>query len=235
MNFRERSQESEWMDRPDLPIAELEQTLVEIEQVNHRLGGYGPSIDGLEHLVAGRSFSRPLRVLDVGTGGADTPRAMLAWADKRGLELEVIAIDLSEATIEFARRQTAGLRGIELRRQDLFEIPSGERFDVVHAALMLHHLSGEVAERALRTMYERAELGIVVNDLHRHPVAWAGIHVLARIMSQSAMFRNDAPLSVLRAFSRAELRQLCLGAGIPAPLISWRPMFRWQMLVERSS
>ena len=235
VSFSERSDEAEWMDRPDLPIAQLESTLAEIERVNRRLGGYGPSLAGLERLLERRPRTQPFRILDVGTGGADTPRAMLSWAAARGLKLEITAIDLSEPTIEFARRQSRGFVGLELRREDLFELSADERFDVVHAALMLHHLPGASVGRALHAMYDRAELGVVVNDLHRHPMAWAGIQMLSRLLSRNPMFRNDAPLSVLRAFTRAELHELCLEAGLPPPSISWHPMFRWLMVVERDA
>jgi hypothetical protein len=84
-------------------------------------------------------------------------------------------------------------------------------------------------------MYERSELGVVVNDLHRHPLAWAGIHVITRVLSGNPMLRNDAPLSVLRAFRRHELLELAREAGLPEARVSWRPMFRWQMVAERDA
>lgn len=231
--FRERSTELEWMDDPELDTAVLERTLLEIEAINRWLGGYGPSLAGLERLLDRAGPTKRLRILDVGTGGADTPREMRRWAEARGIELEITGIDLSQATIDFARRRSEGLEGIELHRRDLFELPEDERFDVVHAALVLHHFVGEAAVAALRAMYARAALGVVVNDLHRHPVAWAGIGLLSRVSSRNPMLQNDAPLSVLRAFSREELYTLCRRAGLPRPSIRWRPMFRWQVVVER--
>ncbi len=221
------------MDAPGLATPELERTLIEIEAINRRLGGYGPSLAGLERLLARAPGRRTFRILDVGTGGADTPRAMLRWASRRGVKLQVTAIDLSEATIDFARRRCLGSPEIELRRADLFKLPEGERFDVVHAALVLHHFPGALAARALHAMYRRSELGVIVNDLHRHPLAWAGIQLIARALSRNPMLHNDAPLSVLRAFSSAELVALAEEAGVPRPALRWRPMFRWQMVVER--
>lgn len=221
------------MDTPGLDTPELERTLMEIELINQRLGGYGPSLDGLDRLLARARSPGVVRILDVGTGGGDTPRVMQRWAGTRGLELHITAIDLSQATLEFARRRSAGTPGLEFRRQDLFELDPGERYDVVHAALVLHHFGGEAAAAALRAMYDRARLGVVINDLHRHPIAWAGIAALSRVLSTNPMLRNDAPLSVLRGFSREELRGLCRRAGVPSPQLSWRPMFRWQMIVER--
>lgn len=233
MNFSERSQEAEWMDDPALARPELERTLSEIERINQMLGGYRPSLGGLEWLLRDHPRSVPARILDVGTGAADTPREMQRWAVAQDRSLEICAIDTSSATIDYAQARLAGAKGIALECLDLFDLPKNARFDIVHAALVLHHFPGALAVTALSAMYERATLGIVVNDLHRHPLAWAGIRILTRVFSENPMLQNDAPLSVLRAFRRTELLELCRQAGLPSPRLRWCPMFRWQLVVER--
>ena len=52
------------------------------------------------------------RVLDIGTGGADLPRALLRWARADGLRLEVTAIDPDERALDWALRaaRRAGTR-----------------------------------------------------------------------------------------------------------------------------
>ena len=57
---------------------------------------------------------------------------------------------------------------------------------------------------------------IIVNDLHRHQLAYLSIVVLTRLFSRSVMVRNDGPLSVRRAFRMDELAGIARRAGIDA-------------------
>lgn len=232
-SFAHRSAELEIMDDLEIQGRELELTLSELETINHTLGGYGPSLGGLEALVP--EGCRHLTVLDVGTGGADVPMKMVDWGRQRGIRVEVTGIDLAETTIAYARRRACDYDSIHLELQDLFQLPEERQFDVVHAAAVLHHFVGDSAVRALAAMYAHARLGIVVNDLHRHPLAWGGIRVLTTAFSKSRLVKNDGPLSVLRAFTREELEDMCRAAGLPSPDIRWRPMFRWQVVVPRAA
>ena len=52
--------------------------------------------------------SGPIRLLDVGTGGADIPRILLRRAAKEGVRLEVIATDIRPEIVTEARRRSEG-------------------------------------------------------------------------------------------------------------------------------
>jgi len=56
--------------------------------------------------------------------------------------------------------------------------------------------------------------GVVVNDLVRGRLYLAGAWLLSHIVSGNRLSRNDAPLSVRRAYSRSELRALVDEAGL---------------------
>ncbi len=219
------------MDDLTVQGPELERTLREIEFVNKTLGGYGPSLEGLSALLP--PGQRELTVLDVGTGSGDIPRKMVRWGRRRGIRVHVTGIDLTDTSIELARRSSGDQQDLDFRVQDLFALPDRPAFDVVHAAATLHHFVGDDAQRALGKMFRVARLGVVINDFHRHRLAWLGIRILTALFSGSRLVRNDGPLSVLRSFHRAELEQMCAAEGLPAPQIVWRPMFRWRMIVDR--
>jgi 2-polyprenyl-3-methyl-5-hydroxy-6-metoxy-1,4-benzoquinol methylase len=58
-------------------------------------------------------------------------------------DARVTAIDVSEASLDYARRQCATLNidGVQFRKLDLYDVAQlGQRFDVVHCAGVLHHL-----------------------------------------------------------------------------------------------
>jgi 2-polyprenyl-3-methyl-5-hydroxy-6-metoxy-1,4-benzoquinol methylase len=228
----ERSDELELMDDLTIQGEELEVTLSEIEMLNRALGGYPPTIEGLEALLP--NGQKRLTVLDVGTGSADLPRHMVDWGRKRGIEVRVKGIDLTPTTIERARRLSRSHPEIDVALENLFDLPDDQKFDVVHASLVLHHFRGSSAADAIRKMYELCSLGVVVSDLHRHIVPWAALKLGTRVFAKSRLVQNDGPLSVRRAFSREDLFSLCEQAGVPRPEVAWRPMFRWRMLIRRT-
>lgn len=230
-DFRTRSTALELMDAPGLDPAELDACLKELAFINAALGGYGATLDALPRLLApGR---KEFSVLDVGSGGGDTARRIVEWARRRGLTARVHGIDLAPGAVACARRRGGGLPGIEFTAQNLFDLPAARRYDIVHASLLLHHLPDEAAVEALAKMYELSRLGLVINDLHRHPVAYYSIKGLSALLSKNRLIRHDAPLSVLRAFRRSSLRDLARRAGLRAPEISWRWAFRWRMIVYK--
>lgn len=228
--FEARSEALELMDDPALDPGELAETLAQLAVINERLGGHAATLAGLARLVP--PGPRELDVLDVGCGGGDTARAVVEWARRRGQAARVRGIDLSSETVACARRACAGTPGLEFAAADLFDLPA-RRYDVVHAALVLHHLPDETAARSLARMFELSRLGIVINDLHRHPAAYHAIKAVTAVASRNRLIRHDAPLSVLRAFRRRELEDLARRAGLGGVEISWRWAFRWVLTARK--
>jgi 2-polyprenyl-3-methyl-5-hydroxy-6-metoxy-1,4-benzoquinol methylase len=219
------------MDAPDLEPAELAETLRELAFLNAGLGGYAATLGALERMVPpGR---RDFDVLDVGSGGGDTARRIVEWARRRGRTARVYGIDIAPEAAACARRNSIGLDGLEFSVQDLFALSTERKYDIVHSALFLHHLADADAAAALTKMYGLCRWGMVVNDLHRHPLAYYSIQRLTSMFSRNRLIRHDAPLSVLRAFRRPELYDLARLAGVPVPEISWRWAFRWRMIVYK--
>src|SRR5439155_19453956 len=105
------------------------------------IGASGP--DGaLFHTQGGR----PLRLLDIGTGGADIPVSLLASWRAAGRALEVTAIDSRSEVIAAARDQVgpASLAGLRVELADGRALPyEAGAFDIAHASLVLHHLEPE--------------------------------------------------------------------------------------------
>jgi hypothetical protein len=106
-----------------------------------------------------------------------------------------------------------------------------EQFDIITATLFLHHFKEEELIQLLKTWKQQARLGIVINDLHRHPFAYYSIKALTSLFSRSAMVKFDAPLSVLRGFTRDEWLFLLKNAGISKYTLRWRWAFRWQIII----
>jgi ubiquinone/menaquinone biosynthesis C-methylase UbiE len=157
-------------------------------------------------------------ILDVGTGAADIPLALLDPGRRRGQRRHVTAVDSRAEVIAAARALDERL----LTEPDLvLEVADGRSlpyedgaFDVAHTSLVLHHLEPADAVACLEELARVARVGVVVNDLVRSRLTLTGAWLASRIFTMNRYSRHDAPLSARRAYSRPELRDLLAAARL---------------------
>ena len=82
---------TELLDAPRHDLRELEHSLSQIAAVNRWLGGERALLEHLEPLLAP---ARTTRILDIGTGSADLPRAIARRARRHHTPVEIIAADV---------------------------------------------------------------------------------------------------------------------------------------------
>ena len=205
----------ELMDQPGLPYEDVARALRDIQWVNRHLAGWRVLQRFLPQLLQEVPGDRPVRVLDVGTGSADLPRALAAWGRARGRDIRIIGIDRSPEVIRFARRETAGEPAVRIVQADIFHLPFPPRqFDLVLCSLFLHHFEPDEAVRLLQVMAAQTRNSLLVNDLERHRLAYWAVWLLSRVYLRGALFRHDAPVSVLRAYRHTELSGMLRRAGL---------------------
>lgn len=223
----------EMMDLPDADPAELARTLSDLAWINRWLGGVRLIRAHLPSLLDGTGAS--IRILDVGTGYADVPRAIARWGRRWGLPVEIEGVDHHEQIVRLARQRSTAYPEIRIRNADALSLPYREgSFDIVIASLVLHHMEGEDQVRLLRELYRVARRAVLVNDLRRgywpFVVTWASLHVLSR----SRLILHDGPLSVRRSFLRAELLALARRAGWERARVSHHAFFRLALVGEKA-
>ena len=204
----------ELLDRP-APLHDLRECLDDVARLNVLFGGHLVTLRHVRRLLGRVPRDRVATVLDVGTGSADVPRALVRWARRGGRRVRVYALDREVATLDVARREIAGYPEIALLAGDALALPFRPRsVDVVISALTLHHLEPGPAGACLAAMDRAARVGFVVNDLYRSRAAYALVWLATRLLARNRMSRHDGPLSVLRAYTPREMRGLCAGAGL---------------------
>ena len=222
-----RSEREELLDG-DLPDAvELAGNFRDIERVNQLLGGTSTVLCHLPALLAAVPSDRPATILDLATGSGDIPLAISRWADRRQRPVAIVASDYSGAILALARKQVAGRPDITLAGYDAREVPLPDgSFDIVLCSLSLHHFPPDDAVRTLREMDRLAVSGFILNDLRRGRLGYVAAWVAARLTTRNRLTRNDAPLSVRRAYTVDELSALLRQAGIEDAKITTHRWFR---------
>jgi ubiquinone/menaquinone biosynthesis C-methylase UbiE len=210
----------EYMDDPHADRDELDKGLAFIRFVNRRLGGTKSVLSTISPWLADWPRHTPIRILDVATGSADIPLAMLQLASQLGLTLRVAALDLHASTLQLAARHIGDQPAVQLVRGDAMRLPLADRsVDFVTCSLFLHHLTTPEAGRVLGEIVRVAQHGLIVSDLVRS--RWALAAITAMTAFSPRLHRHDARVSVAKGWTQAEIVQLAAGAG--AGFASYRP------------
>lgn len=232
--FTHRSYEKELMDDFEGSGTTMDQTLRELEVINHRLGGNYVTINGLKKIIKqqGRP-NQPVKIADLGCGGGDMLMLMAKWGRKHNIPLRLTGIDANPNIVEYARNNTSAFPEINYQSVNIFsEAFQTLEFDIMQCSLFTHHFTDEELVRLFSIMKSKSRLGFIINDIHRHWLAYYSIKLLTSWFSRSVMVRNDAPVSVLRAFTRQELESLLQQAGVSRFSIRWMWAFRWQVIAS---
>jgi len=176
---------------------------------------------------------RTWTVLDVATGGADVPLALATRASEAGLALQVIAIDRLPQVAREAARRTSGLARVAIAQADALRLPlPADGVDVALCSFTLHHFPWEQARALLAELQRVARVGLIVGDLVRSGLGYWAAWLLAQgfVGEKHRFTRRDAPLSVRRAYSLRQVRQLAAEAGLAQPVVVRRFPFRVVLL-----
>ena len=101
------------------------------------------------------------------------------------------------------------------------------------SALFAHHLEDARLVRFPKWMDERALLGWLVNDLRRHMVPYFIARCAPALLCMNRMVRNDAPVSVARAFERRDWERLLEMAGLAGEPTTIAACFPFRFAVGR--
>ena len=228
--FSKRSYKKELLDQDSIPFADIERNMRELDLINTWLGGHRISVAGLKQLLGGR---RRIRICEIGCGGGDNLRVLSRYCRKQGIVAEVIGVDLNEHCIAVAREKWDGAHAEWLHSDYRDVVFDRRKPDIIFSSLFCHHFTDEELVAMIRWMEKNSAAGWYVNDLHRHPLAYHSIRWLTKFLSRSYLVKNDAPLSVLRGFTRAEWTTILQKADVGPYQLKWKWAFRW--LLYRST
>jgi 2-polyprenyl-3-methyl-5-hydroxy-6-metoxy-1,4-benzoquinol methylase len=231
--FSHRATKPELMDDLSLSGEALRRNLEELEKINYWLGGYQVVTDALERLPLPASpSSQPLTLADLGCGGGDILRAIARWAKKKNIPLNLMGFDANAFMVSYATHKCQSFKNIAVFQENIFSpVFQSRQFDVIICSLFCHHFTSPELIDLFRQLHSQTRTALIINDLHRHPLAYYSIKWLTRLLPCSYLVRHDAPLSVLRAFKRSDLETCLQQAGLHHYSLRWAWAFRWQIII----
>jgi ubiquinone/menaquinone biosynthesis C-methylase UbiE len=232
-DYSSRSTLTELIDEPGIPFKDWAVCLKELDIINTWLGGHAITLEGVKKLIDKKEH---VTIAEIGCGGGDNLKAIYKWSKKRNRAVSFIGIDINEACIEFAEKNCNAIPEIRFIASDYKRVNFADDTspDIIFSSLFCHHFTNEQLVQMLEWLRINAGVGFFINDLQRHPMAFHSIKLLTRLFSNSYLVRNDAPISVMRGFTRKEWEMLLKRAGINNYSIEWKWAFRYLITVRNA-
>ncbi len=197
-----RRHDPELMDAPGLPEAEVIDAYRVLRRVNRQFfGGRRPMARELDRYLGDEQAPARVTLLDVGSGSGDLARFAEDHLAKRGAPTRAIALDRDPTAASLAVAD-----GLLAVRGDALRLPFADAsIDLVTAVKFAHHLHGPELTTLFAEMSRVARRRVLVLDIRRHWLAYAGFVAWSHVFTRNRLVRHDGPLSVLRGFTAGEL------------------------------
>jgi len=178
---------------------EIRETLLDLRGLNRHFGGLNSMANLLRKAAGDRKL---VSFLDVAGGAGDVALQVAVELKKDGIDVRAAVLDRAVSHLNHD--------GIRLTRiaGDALALPfASGSFDVVGCNLFCHHLEPEEMIAFFNEALRVARVAVIASDLRRN-----AFHLLAayagRITYRSPLTRHDAPASVRRAYTIAEVESI---------------------------
>ena len=207
----------ELLDTDSGTPAEIATALSDLRNINQWFGGVDTTQSMISQ-VARQAGAASLSLLEVAAGAGYVPLSAGARLRGSGLKVQVTLLDRAHSHLN--QNGNSAVAG------DALALPfANESFDVVSCCLFVHHLEpGEIIQfvnEGLRV----CRVGVIINDVVRDPIHLALVY-LSLPLYRSRFTHHDAPASVRRAYTVAEMQQMLGQTAAATVTIERHPLFR---------
>ena len=227
-----RTDKEELMDDFSIGGNLLRDTLDKLEKINRWLGGNLVTVTALKKALKNHPKEQELTIVDIGCGHGDILRDVAKFGRKNGYKMKLIGMDANPNAIAYAKELSTEFSELTFKTEDIFsEEFKNRKFDVVLATLFLHHFKEKQLISFLGNTLKQTKIAIVVNDLHRHKLAYY-LFMLLSLFIKNTMIIEDGLTSVLRGFKRKDLESISKKLNVKSQ-ISWKWAFRFQWIIQK--
>ncbi len=228
-----RMRGEEILDRPDVDPRVMTKSISDVARANALFGGVKAVVNEIEAIAP--ILPRDASLLDVATGVGDIPLAAAKALARHGVRLTTIGLDSSAALLGVSRNILSSTV-----RADALRLPFATgSIDIVFCSQFLHHMLPEQSDTLIREMNRVARLRVIISDLRRSWVAAGGLWAISFPLRFHPVTRHDGVVSVMRGFTRTELRQAVQSAlGIvvsPTRRAGFRVTASWSPVRSRAT
>jgi 2-polyprenyl-3-methyl-5-hydroxy-6-metoxy-1,4-benzoquinol methylase len=197
----------EIMDDPGCDPDRLRRTLERFTLVNRLVAAWG-TVYRTHVRPALAQATGPVRLLDIGCGGGDVLRGLVARARADGFDVSGVGIDPDARGLAVARASRP-VAGVEYRLTDSTRLAdSGERFDVVLSSHVVHHLTPAELRTVLDDSERLATRLALHSDIARSRLAYAAYAIGITPLAPGSFLRTDGLRSIRRSWTPAELAEI---------------------------
>lgn len=205
---------------------EVRDSLLDLREINQRLGGF-TSLRHLIESVARKHHKSSLELLDVAGGTGDVvSNVSRELADK--VQVRATILDRALTHMNGTREKFTRIAG------DALALPfASGSFDVVSCNLFLHHLEPEQIAVFFNEALRVARLAVIASDIRRNRFHWIAAH-LGKVKYRSRLTRHDAPVSIRRAYTIAEARAMARNSKASSFLVRRRYFQRFGLILWKA-
>ena len=230
-SFRHRDPAKEILDDLECHGEAVDQNLKELDIINTLLGGNAISVAALKTVIKSKPNQRLWKIADLGCGSGHLMLEMKKVLNQYQLKSDFTGFDANPFIVEYARQHCSSSPAIKIVCSNVLTDSFSEVYDIVHASLFLHHFTEEELVFLLQKLKAQTSTALIINDLHRHPLAYYAIKFLTRFFSKSYLVQHDAALSVAKGFKKEEWAKILDRAGYKRYTINWVWAFRHRIIL----
>ena len=213
-------------------LADAQASLDDMWRINRFLGGVRAITSHLYPRLLAASGTAT--VLDLGTGSAHLAVLIARWAQRHNRSIRVLGADINPRHLTIAQTITSAIPPIRLLHADALHLPFAENsVDYLISSLFLHHFTPPQVVALLREAYAHARRGIIFSDIQRGWLPWIGFKLSQPVFVRSPLTGYDGALSIRRAYTPAELRQLAADAGLTHARVTVHPLWRMTLTADK--
>lgn len=213
---------SELLDDDLGTSAEVAGSLIDLRHINAWFGGMRTTTELLREVARASGF-RKLTLLEVGSGAGDVPLAAQRVLAGRGIGLQITLLDRVSSHLPRA--------GVTAIAGDALQLPFRDgAFDVVSSSLLAHHFEPGALVKFGRECLRVSGQAVLINDLIRSRLHLALVY-LGLPLFRSRVTWHDAPASVRRSYTCAEMRKFLADTSASRVQISRHFLFRMGVLL----
>ncbi|MFT6799935.1 MAG: 2-polyprenyl-3-methyl-5-hydroxy-6-metoxy-1,4-benzoquinol methylase [Nonlabens sp.] len=224
-----RNTDPEWMDDPKLDEVTLQHAVDDINTVNNLLGGFKFMLQAVKKEVS-KHPDQALVIVDAGCGDGEMLRYLEAHLIRE--DISFLGLDFAARSIEKACDKSKGLSRLSFRERDILQInPSELQCDILISSLTMHHFDDAEIVSFLSKFKQITTKSIIINDLHRHRIAFLFFKYISPIFIKHEISKHDGLISIASGFKGRDFKKYAAAIGTKNDRWTWKWSFRFIWII----